>query len=467
MSNDRLLFDFDKKGWHEQYFSYTFTEDVYHIALRTVHKIIDNFPLADEKKINTKDTLNVFYSFQENARVSNLNYRDHLVHQFQVFLIGLKIMSSPWWYHYVIKNKDERNYAIPWAIAALFHDIGYPFEKLEGIKRKYIEKLLLLEGDQILADKVSQDILFGRMNDPSENKELLELFYEMIKDASSNLGINADEKERYYWFFKKLFVEERKHAITSAMYVYHTMLSGIKKLSNEKSEILSSILFHDKQVWIDAIKSKKLKITTLENIIKTLNTIDYKDDNVCSNCAKKYNKEKKIRSNSGEGKKFLVTLNEYFGKEWKNTINTNGAKYKDLWYFTLHRIFLKEPLLEKHAIKWKHKLNPKKNPLQFLLLLCDMLQERGREIGEDPLSNECFPDITLSNDPNNKNLIIQLEKPLDCYDDRAFILESILESMKIFVDLYLLKYLFDGNFYNVKYEDNHNIKITLSTGGIS
>lgn len=472
MATAQKIFDFDKKGWYEQYFSYSFTEDVYHIALRTVNKIINNFPLSDSEKKQLKVTLKTFYSFQESAVTNNLNYRDHLIHQFQVFLIGLKIMSSKWWYEYIGTTSIDAQlfkgaYGIPWAIAALFHDIGYPFEKLEQLKIEYIKTLLLLEENVVLPDTVSQAILFGKLNKSENNDELLEMFYEMMKNATDSLSINRDAKEKFYWFFKKLFVEDRKHAVTSALFVYHTILE--KMNIPDKNEITSAILFHDKQVWMDSIKSAAIigNIDKLDDIINTFQihttifsglatkycTDKFKDDNFNSQFISKTkgNCEKEMQD-------FIGILDSYYNghKLWNDKVQASGP----LWCFLLHRIFHKGPVLQKHRIKWKHRINPIKNPLQFLLLISDALQERGREIGEEVVFSECSPDLAMED--KTEGLVISLNKHKDCSNDDDF----QLELLKTYVDLSLLKFIFDDNFYKIAYNydnaaNNSKIEITL------
>lgn len=82
------------------------------------------------------------------------NYRDHVMHQFHVFILGYLILYSDieYFHKLIYKNYDNKIKSYPysnanspilkkidmiriWALAALFHDCGYIFEKLpQGFK---------------------------------------------------------------------------------------------------------------------------------------------------------------------------------------------------------------------------------------------------------------------------------------------------------------------------------------------
>ena len=458
------IFDYDKKGWYGQYFSYAFTEDIYQIVLRLVYKIIDSMFCSEPQKAELlKETLRIFYSFQERARASRPDYRDHLVHQFQVFLIGFKIMSSKWWYEYVIKDRPKnikKSYAIPWAIVSLFHDIGYPFEELEDIKREYIKTLLLLREDSIPMDKVSQDILFGSINNNNRKiaaKELLESFYDVLNPSLNNLSVTRENKERFYWFFNKLFVEEKIHGVTSALYVHQNILNNMDDY--DKPEITSALLFHDKPIWKEALKSGNM--IDLRSLRKDIIDRIACDEN--AQCAGKYLIEKGFKQPSatfGKGDKKIkekckkmhnlhLILNLYFNnRSWKSAVTHKPL----IWAFVFHRIFPKDSLLSKHKIRWHHKINPREHPMQFLLLLSDTLQERGREMGAETFLSECSPEISFKS--SNNKLIITVSEPANCSDRERF----KLELLKLYIDLYLLKKIL-GIFYSVTIRNNRVIII--------
>ncbi|MGD2086399.1 MAG: hypothetical protein PVH61_09480 [Candidatus Aminicenantes bacterium] len=72
-------------------------------------------------------------------------YREHFIHSFHVFLLGIHLMKKlPSFKHLFECKNDEkvREIYLKWFLAAMYHDIGYPIEKIENISQSYIKKLL-------------------------------------------------------------------------------------------------------------------------------------------------------------------------------------------------------------------------------------------------------------------------------------------------------------------------------------
>jgi hypothetical protein len=75
-------------------------------------------------------------------------YRDHLLHQFYVFLLGCTILSTLQdsivrnWKHFEIRPIQEmqRRTFRSWMSAALFHDVGYVLSKVKSIEDKICER---------------------------------------------------------------------------------------------------------------------------------------------------------------------------------------------------------------------------------------------------------------------------------------------------------------------------------------
>lgn len=72
-------------------------------------------------------------------------YRDHYIHQLQVFLLGVLILDI------LIANKTiARKKGFPyvsWLLAASFHDFAYPLQQYDNFVSKYVNKCLGLVGE--------------------------------------------------------------------------------------------------------------------------------------------------------------------------------------------------------------------------------------------------------------------------------------------------------------------------------
>jgi CheY-like chemotaxis protein len=75
-------------------------------------------------------------------------YRDHFFHQVKVFLLGFCIINELN-SRKLVKGKiiDNKNGMKIWFLTSVFHDIGYPFEKINYWLNSYFESVLRSPGD--------------------------------------------------------------------------------------------------------------------------------------------------------------------------------------------------------------------------------------------------------------------------------------------------------------------------------
>ena len=121
------------------------------------------FNLPDELIDMVRRFLNV-----EEVLYTIPRYRDHFFHQIKVFLLGFCILNS--------LNRNGRLYGTllssekgikVWFITSVFHDIGYPFEKIKAWLNHYISGVLQSPADTSLDDLIVPmefhwGALFGR-----------------------------------------------------------------------------------------------------------------------------------------------------------------------------------------------------------------------------------------------------------------------------------------------------------------
>ncbi len=148
-------------------------KDIYRTFLM-IYQITNEDKSEGEKNINVVSEPNILLNLVEVMEKYEKNtgdlierQRDHFIHSVNVFILGLAIYSQNENYREIFKNhilssKYEKHYRIDgdfsdeeflyrWGIAALFHDIGYPFE----IIGKQLNKII---GDSVKSISNSYDV---------------------------------------------------------------------------------------------------------------------------------------------------------------------------------------------------------------------------------------------------------------------------------------------------------------------
>lgn len=153
-------------------------------------------------------------------------YRDHIMHVFRVWLIGMWLMEK---YNYRIYwDFKERNTSKPkltitkdeifamWCIIALTHDLGYPLHKIEKLRRK-IEDMMIYFGSGSNAE--------AGFHIPTHHHFINDFILQFI---SSKLGygergrnnrqdsFRTSRQSKYYLKFSKSF-EKFEHGIVSCI----------------------------------------------------------------------------------------------------------------------------------------------------------------------------------------------------------------------------------------------------------
>lgn len=200
-------------------------------------------------------------------------YRDHYLHQFQVFLLGVHIIDK---FH----NKFPPQIEKQWLVASSFHDMAYPVQLYDSWSKKFFESSLGIT-DVGASDLKSQFIdktaneqkrkAREKQNTRSQfiDKTLLSCMGYLINSLCEThrgepLHGNwlADEEKLVKFFYKEI-TEVKHHCIISSV-------SLLKKVVGVKAKLLKdvfipaalAIAFHDKKVW-DGLKQKH-KLSMIE-----------------------------------------------------------------------------------------------------------------------------------------------------------------------------------------------------------
>jgi len=145
----------------------------------------------------------VFAETREGGRI----YRDHYIHQFQVFLLGLYVIDKI--YDDFVKKHNCKKPEISWLMISSFHDMAYPvqlydewsskfFHKIFGVpkgiarielKSKFVEQSFMNCTNCLIAKLCSKEELKGDWL--AKKKELLRFFYEKITEAKNHCILSS------------------------------------------------------------------------------------------------------------------------------------------------------------------------------------------------------------------------------------------------------------------------------------
>lgn len=173
-------------------------------------------------------------------------YRDHVVHVFRVWLLGLRQLL----YNnceYLERIKIEKGYEVNyleklsvWTIIALTHDLGYPLQKSQEI----VDKTRTMMKSFVENPLVMMDLSFSGVQN-SMNDYVLRFISSKMREIDTTSGLlkdlNKDDKKeadetinknsrfvarlqpKYYFKFQKS-LEHNQHGILSSLIIYKLLL---------------------------------------------------------------------------------------------------------------------------------------------------------------------------------------------------------------------------------------------------
>lgn len=277
LNNLEAPFDFDgtfgRDSWFKKLYDFPLTDE-YSLPIKASKRIINR--AKDNKNNNISDKFalekvfliySVFESFEKHIQEMSIAFRDHLLHQFQVFLLGLVILN----YYYKSEKSNDFIKELPylWFLTAMFHDIGYPVQHLPKVTQEYLSKLLSCNEDELHILKI--------INENNHLNERLAEIYEYILPIFSNNEKNL-QKDIYEMIQTKTFSPKSKyqsvHSIVSTLYLWECLRDKIIDESNETrnnlSEALAAVLLHDKPIWYETEELYKLHLKELTQSFKNI-----------------------------------------------------------------------------------------------------------------------------------------------------------------------------------------------------
>ena len=117
MDNNPLITNEDK-------IKYLPDEEKYKLVLDTISKMW----VSSEKNPSIFENSSDF----EPILQRNIQYRDHLIHSYNVFLIGYYIINKLYEIDSSLFISNRQNTNLTWMLASTFHDIAYPIQEIES-----------------------------------------------------------------------------------------------------------------------------------------------------------------------------------------------------------------------------------------------------------------------------------------------------------------------------------------------
>ncbi len=231
-----------------------------------------NITMQTLKKLWEKHKKDEVYRICENFKefepilFKDISYRDHFIHQFQVFLLGCPIIN-----HHIEAirdslearirgNYDDDHIYFTWLIASSLHDIGYPIERLP----KWLDAFFK---DYLKVDDLPLSVDFGHMLTKRNFMEYMDKLSSLLHHLSKNSGgkwtydnaLEIDNNLRK--FFVDQLIRQRNHGVISALCLMDVIENGEYAISNSnyKRDIFSSYvcpaalatLLHDSDIFGD------------------------------------------------------------------------------------------------------------------------------------------------------------------------------------------------------------------------
>ncbi len=171
-------------------------------------------------------------------------YRDHYIHQFQVFLLGLYVIDKI--YDDFVKKYNCRKPEISWLMVSSFHDMAYPVQRYDEWSSKFFHEIFRVPEGMAHIELKSMFVEQSFMN--CTNCLIVKLCKEELK------GDWLAKKKELLQFFHKKITKAKNHCILSSV-------SLLKILRGEeyKNEIIIGDMDFE-QYWEDIIVPSALAI---------------------------------------------------------------------------------------------------------------------------------------------------------------------------------------------------------------
>ena len=387
----------------------------------TAYDIYENFfmiyQITDEDKSNEKNIklphvsesntllklVNMMKEYEDNTGKLIEKQRDHFIHSVNVFVLGLAVYSQNVNYQEIFEDYIERSpynkyyridgevsgeeFLYRWGIASLFHDIGYPVEIIGKQLAKFVN-----DGSQSISSRYEVDtaVNFKNFNELNAIVKVDPNFAKVYREdypETNFINLYKPTDIMAHQIFTDLYVDEDVNAIDE----FNSISSDLKML-----------------------------ILHLDNFVDYMAENKFIDHGFFS---------------------AIFVLNSYAALMQKYYSDQKMEKYAYFFYpvansatsILLHNYY--RGTLQNKPFELGQ-LEPKKNPLAFMLILCDELQEWNRRpIGIKDMKKNHVNDINISISNSKLNVEYILKNSalgLGFSEDKESLINKLLDVEAIF-----------------------------------
>lgn len=177
------------------------------------------------------------------------NYRDHFLHQFQVFLLGTliidKLYNEAWIKNFETQNKTRIEDA--WLACSTYHDYNYPIQKWDDWMKRFLGQNFHVNDSSSKRHLDHEDIGKEIMRLNLGEIVIRDEFVAKMERLSN--GIGCDYDDNFQRFVLQRIAVEKNHAVLGAL----TFLEILQKANNLSQSAINlaagSILLHDEPNW--------------------------------------------------------------------------------------------------------------------------------------------------------------------------------------------------------------------------
>jgi hypothetical protein len=194
------------------------------LKLRLLNNVLKELWVIQARKGETFKLFKNFETYEKVLFQSNPEYRDHYIHQFDVFLLGYyflnEILVSDTEISEIFKPYPQRKPNLTWMLTSTFHDIGYPIEKIDEWFASFLNTFLRVEtAIPIEIEKILSPVFFDYL------RYLSEEHYNQTSEPMTVSGTCYLRDWRFHSVLVNNLRMKKDHGIVSSLLLIHSLFT--------------------------------------------------------------------------------------------------------------------------------------------------------------------------------------------------------------------------------------------------